>query len=331
MGWFRIGQSVFTTQFLKFHKKYYNAIWLKVHLSEFEADKQQQKLLRLNNRFQVNIKKFVLSDAQENLYQLYKTGIEFQPSQSLHKLLALHEANQIFNTYQVEIYDGDNLIACGYFDLGQASVAGICAFYHPEYKKHSLGKYVILQKMLHAKNAGYDFFYPGYLVPEYAPFEYKRSLSKTAMSFFSISTNQWLPIDQLEQEPWPLEKMRQALTILQNELAILGLTTELNHYDFFDAKLIPGFQQQTLLDYPVVLMSADFSHTDYQVSFVYDIRLQKYHALLCSHVWFNPESPNDPGFYAATLLRQEEILFSEQDVPNFLLHFRKQLNKYPAH
>ncbi len=324
MGWFRIGQSIFTTQFLKFNKQFYNAIWLKVNLCEFEPDKTQQKLLRLNNGFQVKIKKFTLSQEQEDLYQLYKTGIEFQPSQSLQKLLALHEERQIFHTYQAEVYDGDCLIACGFFDKGKKSVAGICAFYHPDYKKYSLGKYLILQKMLYAKNAGYTFFYPGYLVPHYAPFEYKRSLSKTAMSFYHISSKLWLPMAKLEDTSWPLENMINSLTSLQEALAKMGLPTELYYYDYFDAKLIPGFQHQTLVDYPVFLMSSAFSHSDYQINFVFDIHLQQYHAILCSHLWCNPDAKDEPGYYAASVLRQEEILFSEIEVADFVLHFRKQ-------
>ncbi len=59
----------------------------------------------------------------------------------------------------IEIRDGNKLIAAGFFDLGEISVAGILNFYHPDYKSKSLGIYLLLLEIDHAKKQGKEWFY----------------------------------------------------------------------------------------------------------------------------------------------------------------------------
>ena len=54
-GWFRMEQTIFTTNFLIFNNQYYNALWLKVKLDEFQVSKKQNALLKQNRRFQVEV------------------------------------------------------------------------------------------------------------------------------------------------------------------------------------------------------------------------------------------------------------------------------------
>ena len=54
-GWFRMGQSIFTTNFLRFHDKFYSSIWLRIDLLNSEKSKTQQKIEKLNAKFRVEI------------------------------------------------------------------------------------------------------------------------------------------------------------------------------------------------------------------------------------------------------------------------------------
>jgi len=47
----------------------------------------------------------------------------------------------------IKIRDGAALVVAGYFDIGHQAISNILNFYHPAYKKYSLGKYLILKKI----------------------------------------------------------------------------------------------------------------------------------------------------------------------------------------
>ena len=151
-GWFRMGQTIFTTNFLKFSGIIYSAIWLRIDLSTFEKSKTQQKLEKLNAAFKVVIQPIQFSEKQENLFQKYRNHITFDASPSLENLLFNNGENDVFNTYEVSVYDQEKLIATGFFDLGDNTSAGITCFYDPDYKKHSLGKFLMYQKIDFCKN-----------------------------------------------------------------------------------------------------------------------------------------------------------------------------------
>ena len=47
-GWFRMRQTIFTTNFLHFNQQFYSAIWLRVALEQPIDDTKYQRLKKLN-------------------------------------------------------------------------------------------------------------------------------------------------------------------------------------------------------------------------------------------------------------------------------------------
>ncbi|MBC8082847.1 MAG: arginine-tRNA-protein transferase, partial [Hymenobacter sp.] len=76
---------------------------------------------------------------------------------------------------------------------GTRSLAGIMNFYHPAYRKHSLGKYLMLLKINHALSQQKTHYYPGYLVHNYPKFDYKLFACPAATEVYDCATGQWLP------------------------------------------------------------------------------------------------------------------------------------------
>jgi arginyl-tRNA--protein-N-Asp/Glu arginylyltransferase len=186
-------QKIFSTDVLYFNGRQYDAIWLRVRLHDFEDDKKYKALSAKNKRFRREIKKAGLTPAHETLFAVYKESIEFETASSLHSLLYGNSERNVYNTYLVEVYDGDVLIGIGCFDLGNCSAAGICSVYHPAYKKFSLGKYMIYEKMQFCKRENFTYFYPGYFVPGYPVFDYKLDIGKPAIEYFDSLQQEWYP------------------------------------------------------------------------------------------------------------------------------------------
>ena len=194
LGWFRLGQTIFTTDTLNFNDKEYEAIWLRVDLWDFQPDKKYKALIKKNSAFKTEIKKAIITPQHEVLFACYKESISFQSAPSLQWLLYGDSTRNVYNTYMINLYDGNKMIGTGFFDLGNTSAAGICAVYDPAYKKYSLGKYVIYEKILYCKHENFKYFYPGYFVPGYAMFDYKLEIGKPAIEYFDTGIKEWLPL-----------------------------------------------------------------------------------------------------------------------------------------
>jgi arginine-tRNA-protein transferase len=154
-------------------------------------NRRQQRLLKRNEQFSITKKPFKLTDELEELFTLYKTGIDFEPALSVQHWLYGDQLHNVFSTELLEIRDNNKLIAAGITDSGHESIAGIMNFYHPEYKKYSPGKYLMLLKMQYAKAKNIKWYYPGYIVYNHPGFDYKLFVDKNAIEVFIPEMENW--------------------------------------------------------------------------------------------------------------------------------------------
>lgn len=325
-GWFRIGQAIFTTQFVHFHHQFYSAIWLRYRLDTFQQTASQLKMSKRLQRFRTSIHPASITPEKEALYTLYKQTLPFDSSASLERLLfgpipAYHVFN-IFNTYEVTLHDGDRLIGVGFFDLGAQSGAGIVSVYHPDYKKFSVGKYLILQKVLYCQAQGLQYFYPGYFVPGYPAFDYKLQIGGPHIEFLPLSANCWLPMEQFTPEhiahQFMLEKLQTLFRLVPPPLGCRVV-----RYEFFDANLIPEVNQAVLFDFPVMLIRLPVSERALTPVVVFDVRDGQYHLLSCFPVW-RPDNPyRHVDVYSDYLLKVREELAVSNSVKVMAAEFMK--------
>jgi arginine-tRNA-protein transferase len=315
-GWFRLGQTIFTTNFLQFHRKFYSAIWLRVDLQRFFHDSISQKLFKRNSIFEIKIQPATLTREKEKLFALYRENVSFEASTSLIHLLFGKVDYNVFHTYEVTIHDKDKLIGVGFFDLGIGSAAGISSFYDPDYKKFSLGKFLIYCKILYCKEIGLEYFYPGYFVPGYAPFDYKLGIAKSALHYLDVANEKWKKIDEFSLEAAPINVMLSKLHQLQKLLSSSEIHGVVYRYEFFDANLIPDLKGMTFFDFPVFLTWSDGNNTEIKPIVAYDIRTMKYHILQCVVVWKPDERVDDDqeGIFASYLLKMSNELYASESV-----------------
>ena len=196
IGWFRIQQTIFTTDLLYFNDDAYSAVWLRIRLKDFQPGKKYNELRKKNSRFKTEIRKAIITTEDEALYARYKGEVLFECASSLQWLLYGNSTRDVYNTYMINMYDGNKIVGIGFFDLGNNSAACISSVYDPAYKKFSPGKYMIYEKMFYCKNANLKYFYPGYFVPGYPLFDYKLEIGKGAIEYFNIHTKKWIPLQQ---------------------------------------------------------------------------------------------------------------------------------------
>jgi leucyl-tRNA---protein transferase len=313
-GWFRMGQTIFTTNFLNFKSQFYSAIWLRIKLPKWQPTNAQQKLRKQNAHFKIVINKAYLTPEKESLFAKYKKSVAFEASASLNQLLYGKSNNDVYNTLEVNIFDRDRLIALGYFDIGKECAGGISSFYDPDYKKFSLGKYLIYLKMEYCKKMNLQYFYPGYFVPGYPAFDYKLQLSKE-LEFFQFASQQWISIEHFVDAQTPLQIMYAKLKALQSLLSQSAVVNRLYRYDFFDANLIPDLNGLELFDFPLFLLCSSTEAEAIYPIIVYDVRHHQYDLVKCRSIWPSKLESDQQDVYCAHLLKIEQHLFSSED-PN---------------
>lgn len=310
-GWFRMGQNIFTTHFIRNDQKILSTIWLRIQLENFNPD---FPLIKKNRKFRISYALAELSPEKEELFARYKQNVAFHGSDSLHQLMiGQHGERSVFNTYEVMLYDNSRLIACGYFDLGALSAEGITSFYDPDYKKFSLGKYLIYLKIMYCKDLGLKYFYPGYFVPGNRHFDYKLSIGNEALQYLDLPSASWMPIQSWTEQTIPIEMMRRKLTRVQQLLLDHNRECRLLHYSFFDANFSVEMRDTGLLDFPLFLSCG----SDEEISpvLVFDVRDGKYHLLSCAPVWKLQAPIMVENFYTAYyLMPVAEVHVSESEI-----------------
>ncbi|TGE14451.1 GNAT family N-acetyltransferase [Hymenobacter elongatus] len=192
-GYYRMHQDLFTCRFLPIDEGLYTVHWLRLVLADVHYGPEQRRLLRLSKRFAVEFRPFHLTQELEELYAAYLSSITFDAPPSVESFLLAGAEHNAFRTTVIEVRDGSRLVAAGIFDSGARSLAGIMNFYHPDYRKHSLGKYLMLLKIEHARRQQHRYYYPGYVVHNYPKFDYKLFPCPAATEAFDCRSGRWLP------------------------------------------------------------------------------------------------------------------------------------------
>ncbi|MEL6864328.1 MAG: arginine-tRNA-protein transferase [Bacteroidota bacterium] len=251
-GWFRMGQMIFTCHFLCFHNQLYSAIWTRLALNGYGFSKRQRKLLSRNKcRFVTKVRPAIFNQEKEELYQKHCHRFEGYVARTLEESLFGDSNINIYNTYEVAVFDGDRLVAVSFFDVGASSLASIMGLYDPDYARHSLGYYTMLIEILFGIQHNMQFYYPGYVVPGYERFDYKLRIG--AMDYYEYESREWIPYKGIDTDQLPAERMVQALSELQDALDAAKVPSRLLLYPLYDKKLF-GLKQEESVRNPLLLV-----------------------------------------------------------------------------
>ena len=328
-GWYRMGQSIFTTHFLCFEDQFYSAIWVRMPLKDYTFSKSLRKLIRRNyNKFDIRLQQAEITEEKEALYQTYKKDFPGQLAPTLED--SLHEGfeGNVFNTYETLVYDGDKLVAFSFFDLGEKSAASILGVYDYEYNKDSLGLFTVLLEMIFCINNGFELFYPGYVVPGNSRFDYKLRIGD--VDYFNLATRQWSNYKTLKEEEIPLLKMERKLKKVQSLFQGHDFEAHYYYYPLFEANLF-GYWNAPYFDFPnLLLLKYDNDKKNY-LAIVFDPREDAFQLLGCSEFdnvffYFNSEFVNtfNHNKFFTELITTDRIIAESKD-ENMILEVAKDL------
>jgi leucyl-tRNA---protein transferase len=208
-GWYRMQQMIFTTDIIVKDDRYLPVFWLRVAMKKYSLTKKNEKIIARNKNYTVTCDAAAITEELEQLYQLYKSAMNFELAESIQDSLLGEATSSIYNTHCFTIKDGNKLIAAGFFDEGDNSIAGILNIYHPDYAANQLGKYLVLLKADYARQQQKEYYYSGYISTADSKFDYKLFVSKEATEVYNRKAQQWVPWQSVEKEEliqWLIEK-----------------------------------------------------------------------------------------------------------------------------
>lgn len=278
-GWYRSGQSIFTCNFLIKQGDLYTVVWTRLPLVDYTFRKGQRKLLRKNReRFKFVIRPEQFTAEKEELYQVYREDFKGRLAPTLRSSLLDDGTENIFDTWEICIYDEDKLVGFSIFDLGSKSMESIKAVYDPNYKQFSLGYYTMLEEVQFAKDKGCEYYYPGYVVPGYKAFDYK--LRAGEMEFFIPSKKEWKPMEEFDESRLLHTVMLEKLEILQGELGRRGIPTRMGIYPLYET-VFWNLEPKYHLSFPLVLQIYPDFHNYRYLNYVFDAKEEQYRFIPC--------------------------------------------------
>lgn len=201
-GHFRMGNDLFTTQEVQIGYEGRRSItdiafWLRLNLSKAKETKTTRRIRKKCARFTFTIEPAYLSSEIELLYYEYYLSINFDGYFTCSDCIPeMNTENAGFNTLIIHIRDKGRLIGVGFFDIGKQALMSVLHFYHPDYKRFSIGKYIMLLTKDFAQSRKMDFVYPGYFLLGQSKMDYKLFPQREAMEVYLTDVQTWEPVEK---------------------------------------------------------------------------------------------------------------------------------------
>lgn len=231
-GWFPSGQYIYTTKILNLEGNLYSPIRIRLMLDGYEFRKSLRKIWNKNQQFETVYRKAFISKEKEELYQKHRKRFEGHISQTIKESLMDGGETNVYDTYEVAVYDGEKLVAVSFFDVGKNSMASVMGLFDPEYGSYSLGFYTMLAEIYYGKKQGFKYYYPGYVIPGYPKFDYKLRIG--AVQYYKAIEDEWLPYKEMKKEELPTEIIENQLLTLSEKLTNKNIHHQIYYYPHFD-------------------------------------------------------------------------------------------------
>lgn len=176
-GWFRGNGIVYRSEVVCIDSQVFGIRHIRFPVCAFSMRKSHRKLFAKNNsRFTLRIGTPRCDKRREELYRGLVPRFKAFVHASLADVLLSPQSGAEFDAMEIAVYDGEELVAVSYVDVGERSMASILCLYDQRYNRDSLGMYTMLAEIDLAKKLGLDYYYPGYVLDQPSAFDYKLEL-----------------------------------------------------------------------------------------------------------------------------------------------------------
>lgn len=269
-GWFRSRDIIYRSDLICMDKQVSSVRHIRYDLDEFTLKKRHRKLLAKNDsRFTISVSPVFITSDTERLYASHSKRFKGFVHSSMAESVFPFSTQDGNGTLQLNVFDGNRLVASSFFDTGKKAAASIHCVYDAEYSQHSLGIYTMLKEMAYLKEHDIRYYYPGYVLDRPSCFDYKLSLGKC----------QWLSQDAqwyaaIQEKDYKTKSMllEEKMAELRLRLALEGYEARMVYYPYFTVAYLNA-ADDSLVKYSCYFL-VDDSSGEFAAS--YDLELEDF-------------------------------------------------------
>lgn len=251
-GWFRTVNMLFRAKVTCFDNDICSPVNIRIRLADHLPSKRMRKLQQRNGRmFWHEIRKATITPEKEALFGQHQRRFRSFLCNSLEEFLVLTPR---FDTYEINIYDEDRLIAVSYFDQGSNSIMSLLGLFEVGYSSYSLGIYSMLLEMEYAKANGFKWYYPGYVHESPSMYDYKLRLGNVEV--YDWQSRRWFRNIDPHSLPNSADHIKRRTESLEKSLITAGIGFVKKVYLFFGWHYFNSMYEQ-LLRCPLLLILND--------------------------------------------------------------------------
>lgn len=269
-GWFRSGSYLFKANVICLENGLSDIINIRLNLKEHQFSKSQRKLIKkVESNFKIVIKKATVTKAKNRLYENSKARFKGFVMDNLNHFLTFGYSTNIFNTFEICIYDNKKLIANSYFDLGKKSMASIIGLKDWDYAAYSLNKYTMLKEIEFGIKNGYHYYYPGFILSDDTAFDYK--LKNGKHEFLDVQKN-WVKSESRIKAESTASKIENNIAAFSQTLLLNKVNVQRYYYPLFSFanNTYENLTNTKFVNCPVFLANPEATNNDYFNIYFYD-------------------------------------------------------------
>jgi arginine-tRNA-protein transferase len=126
------------------------------------------------------------------MFQRHKRRFKQGVPDAIYDFVSHDPANIPCKTMELAVYEGEQLLAVSYFDVGETTTSGIYAIFEPSESSRSLGIFTMLKEIEFSIENGKEFYYQGYAYEGESFYDYKKRFSGTEVFDWCGS---WEPLE----------------------------------------------------------------------------------------------------------------------------------------
>jgi arginyl-tRNA--protein-N-Asp/Glu arginylyltransferase len=189
-GWRHFGNHFFRYNLGLYEFDVRFVIPLRIRLDAFSFSKSQRRTLTRNSDLETNLESLCINAESSGLFERHRLRFRTHVPDSIFDFVS-PEPNHLFDTKQLSVRSGTDLLAESYFDIGERSISGVYATFDPAFSNRRLGIFTLLQEIEYAIDVGKEFYYLGYSYAGSSFYDYKKKFRSS--EYLDWQRNLWKP------------------------------------------------------------------------------------------------------------------------------------------
>ena len=187
-GWRHFGAHFFryNVGIYEFDIRY--VIPLRIRLAGSSFSRSQRRTISRNRDLDIVFGPLNITAESQRLFDRHKSRFKNHVPDSIHDFVSASGIHS-FETKQLSVRKGSELIAESYFDVGGSSLSGVYGTFDPRYSNRRLGIFTLLKEIEYALDERKDFYYLGYSYAGRSFYDYKKKFRSS--EYFDWKRNRW--------------------------------------------------------------------------------------------------------------------------------------------